>query len=343
MGIERILEANTKTVDSALREFLPERINHKWLSGVFGAGSWDVRAVNASLSNPVWDLLGRGGKRWRPLLMFLSCSAVGGNPDGIRKFAVIPELIHTGSLIADDIEDSSLTRRGQPAIHVRYGTDVAVNLGSMLYFLPLTVLRSLNAAQKLKIHELISQELLKLHLGQGTDIHWHSHLKRITEQQYFAMCANKTGTLARLSAKMGAILGGGSEQQAAALGSFAESIGIAFQIQDDILNLQSSLGKDYGEDITEAKISFPLLRTLSLANPQDRRMLIGILKKHTKEKDEINAAIEIIRKHKALDYSEAVAAKIVERSWSRLEPLLPDTAAKKTLSELGRFMVARKH
>ncbi|MAG16161.1 hypothetical protein CMO88_03805 [Candidatus Woesearchaeota archaeon] len=330
MDVMKILKENSKEVNSELRKFLPK--HH------------DIKAINEVLTKPTWDLLNRGGKQWRPLLMFLSCSSVGGNPKSIAKFSVIPELIHNGTLIADDVEDNSITRRNKATIHRKYGVDVAVNLSSMLYYLPLSIIKNskLDNEIKIKIYELVNEELLKMHFGQGTDIYWHKTLCQVSENQYFAMCANKAGTLARLSAKLGAILGNGTDKQVFALGKFAEAIGVAFQIQDDVLNLRGGLGKAIGEDITESKMSLPVIRTLSIANSNDKKELIEILKKHTSNKNEISYAIGVINKYRSLEYSRDVADKIIKKSWSELEPELFSSEAKNKLNQLAKFMVERE-
>ncbi len=346
MKLGELLKKNREEVNCEIKNFLPGRISEKWLEKNVGAASYDVKAINEFLTKPVWDFLDRGGKRWRPLLMFLACGAVGGNPKTISKFAAVPELIHNGTLIADDIEDSSATRRGKQTIHLAYGTDIAVNLGSLLYYLPLQIVKQSDASEgtKISIYEMINDEMLRIHFGQGTDIWWHkSKNSKVTEKQYFSMCANKTGTLARLSAKLGAILGNGTEKQSNALGKFAESIGVAFQIQDDILNLEGGLGKDFGEDITEGKMSLPVIRTLSVAGSKDRKMLRLILEKHTSNRGEIRTAISIISRNKSIEYSKDVAGRIVVASWKSLEPLLEDSEYKTRLHQLAGFMTERKH
>ena len=343
MDLPEILEKNRRIVDAELKKFLPRKVNEKWLREKFGLEGCDVDAINQVLAKPAWDILDRGGKKLRSMLMFLSCGAAGGNPRKIRKFSVIPELIHNGSLIADDLEDGSLKRRGLPALHLIYGPDVAINVSSTLYYLPLLAIKNstLNGETRLRLYEMLNSEILKLHVGQGTDIFWHKITKPVTERQYFAMCANKTGTLLRISARIGAVLGGAKPLQARALGKFAESIGVAFQIRDDVLNLTGKLGKEIGEDITEGKMSLPVIRTLSAAGSRDKKILLAILRKHTSDKRLIEKAVEIIRKSGSLEHSGRVADAIVRKSWDGLQPLLADSDAKEKLYRLGRFAAER--
>ena len=344
MDIERLLKQNGVRTDREIRKFLPRKITREWLRKNLGTDSYDARAASRFLAKPAWDMLSRGGKRWRPLLMLLSCGAVGGRPEKIERYAVIPELIHNGTLIADDIEDGSETRRGRPSIHLAHGLDVAVNLSGALYYLPMLIMKDskLDKSTKLKIHEMVSHEMLKLHFGQGTDIVWHGENPAITENQYFSMCANKTGALARLAAKMGAALGGGSDRQIRGLGRFAERIGVAFQIQDDVLNLSGSIGKVRGEDITEGKMSLPVIRTLEAAGKKDAGELRKILRSHSSDKKDVLRATRIIRRCGGIEYSKEVSEKIVEKAWREVSPLIAKSRHGEMLRELAAFTVARK-
>jgi len=344
MEIEKILENNRKAVNTELKKFLSIKVSEEWLIKNIGTKLYDEKAVNEFFTNPAREFVERGGKRWRPLLVLLCCGVVGGNPGSIKKFAIIPELIHNGSLIADDIEDMAQTRRNKPALHIKYGLDIAVNLSSLLYYLPLLIVKQSKMSESLKskIYEMFNLEMLKLHIGQGTDIYWHKlNVLNVTEGQYFAMCANKTGTIARLAAQLGALLANGTKTQVQALGKFAEAIGIAFQIQDDVLNISGNLGKDFGEDITEGKMSLPVIRTLAIAKNKDRNILVNILKEHTTKRDTINKAVAIINHYHALEYSKDVGMKIVAKSWKELSPLFAQSEAKNTLIELAKYLTRR--
>src|SRR3990167_4797991 len=119
--------SDAKKIDRAIERFFPKRAGKEWLRKNLGInGECDIFALNKSFNAPVWDFLGRGGKRWRPVLMLLCCEAVGGNPKAILPFTAIPEVLHNATLIIDDIEDSSELRRGKPALHRIFGVDVAI-------------------------------------------------------------------------------------------------------------------------------------------------------------------------------------------------------------------------
>jgi geranylgeranyl pyrophosphate synthase len=345
--LKELLKENAREVDLELEKFLPKNFDDEWLDFVLGKSSfgYDDLTCTRAISEPIWDLISRGGKRWRPLLMKLAYESVGGKED-IKKFLVIPELIHNGTLMIDDIEDSSDIRRGKPCIHKLFGEDIAINAGNAMYYLPLLIImkdESLENEVKLKIYEVVNEEMIKLSFGQGMDIYWHKGKKEeITENQYLQMCAYKTGTLARMSAKLGAILGNG-EEQVNILGKFAESIGVAFQIQDDILNITNKdWGKDFGEDITEGKRSLMVIYVLNKASEEDKRDLIGILGMKTKNKVLIEEAVRIIKKYDSIDYAKNIAKELVENSWKELDLVLEESETKIKLKMFANYLIERE-
>ncbi len=377
-------------IEKTLRDFLPEHITAGWVEKAIGKTTWkqDVKALTKAISEPVWDFLHRGGKRFRPIVMLICCEAVGGNPEKILPFTVIPELIHNGSLIVDDIEDNSDLRRGKPVLHMIFGVDIAVNAGNTLYFLPYIIIRdsALPAETKKRAYEIISTELLKCHFGQAIDIWWHSnngsatpqfrnernalstsgryasaaadaeseearfaplsnpHNAIPTEDEYLQMCANKSGSLACMTGKLGALLGGGSEKQVEALGNFGQAAGVVFQIRDDILNIvvNSRIGKEFGDDIKEGKRTLLVIHTLNSAGKDERERLLAILNMHTKDEKLLEEAISIIKKFDSIAYAGNVARQITENAWHEVDAVLPESAAKKQLRELADLMLSRK-
>ena len=353
--IEEYLEKKKKEIDQIIEKHFPRKIDEKWLKLVFGKPrySFSKKAGQEVLTKPVWELLERGGKRWRPALFLLILEALGKNPKKFLDFAIIPELIHNGSLIIDDVEDQGELRRGKPCLHRMFGVDVAINAGNFLYFFPFHLLfqkkRKLKKETLLKFYETSLQEMINIHLGQGTDIFWHrGKAKRIEEKEYLQMCAFKTGCLARMAAKLAVVLANGDEKLAEKIGYFAESLGIAFQIQDDILDLtltgkeREKFGKSFGNDIKEGKRTLMVVYTLKKANKRDKKRLLEILDKHTDDETEKKEAIEIIKKYGGIDYAKKVAKNLVKESWQGVEKLLPESRAKERLRELFLYLIERK-
>ncbi|MEW6294953.1 MAG: polyprenyl synthetase family protein [Candidatus Diapherotrites archaeon] len=352
-SIEEYLKENTGKINKEIERFFPRKITGKWIKMAAGkpSFSYDTETLTRALSEPIWDFLDRGGKRWRPSLMLMVYEALSGkSAEKIMPFVLLPEFAHNGSIMVDDIEDDSELRRGKPCTHKIFGIDIAINAGNTLYFLPLILLyknlMKLSYEKRTKIYDLYAIELLKLSFGQATDIYWHQGKKEgISEGQYLQMCAFKTGTLARLSAKLGAILADAGKEQTEKIGRFGESIGVVFQIQDDVLNLtgeEFQKGKGIGEDIHEGKRTLMVLYTLSKANEKERKRLVEILNSHPSDKKTIIEAIELMEKYKAIDYARKKAEELVQKSWAEIKGILPEGKAKERLREFAEFAIKRK-
>ena len=233
-------------INSALEKVLPRKFTKESLLKIIGKVKYelDIEAINKAVNEPLWDLFDRGGKRWRPILFLTVIDLLTKNPDDFMDLAVVFEIIHNGTLVVDDFEDSSLKRRGGETLHLKYGSDIAINAGNLIYFLPLKILdqykERLSQEVILKIYQVYLSEIVNLGLGQSMDIAWHRGLVdgfSVTEGEYLQMCAFKTGGLARMACKIAAIVGGADEKLVLALGQLGESLGVVFQIQDDILNI----------------------------------------------------------------------------------------------------------
>ncbi len=352
MNFKDYLKKNSELINKELEKFFPKKLEKKWLEKALGKAEFklDEKTISKSLAEPIWDFLERGGKRWRPSLMLLSYEALSGkNSKKILPLTVLPELLHNGSIMIDDIEDSSELRRGKKCTHLIFGEDIAINAGNAMYFLPFILLYTnelkLKDKTAKKIYDLCSIEMMKLSTGQGMDILWHrENQDYLTEEHYLQMCAYKTGALARLSAKLGAVLAEAKEKETEKIGKYAESIGIAFQIQDDILNLvgeKFSKGKGIGEDIHEGKKTLILLNTLKKASEEDKKRLKEIIASHPEEQEIINEAIGIMEKYNSIEYAKEKAKNLVRKSWKELEPFLKKGKAKELLKEFGNYLIER--
>lgn len=353
--IERFLEERACQIDAHIEKYIPRRFaeNSILFKIIPPRYRLDFEALNKAVNEPLWEFLDRGGKRWRPALFLLIYEALGGSPAEALDFVIIPEVIHNGTLIADDIEDSSEMRRGKSCTYKIFGVDVAINLSQAMYFLPMIVLSErsdkIPHERARRIYEIYVQEMINLSLGQAIDIAWHKGLIRaedLTEEHYLQMCAYKTGTLARMAAKIAAVLAGANDNVVEEIGKFAESLGIAFQIQDDILDIAGEefvKGKGgVGMDITEGKLTLMVIYTLQKACQEEREELLRILGMHTKDDNLKRRAIEIMRKYGAIEHAREIASKLVEESWNIIDPLLPESEAKEKIKMLAEYLIQRK-
>ena len=355
MNIEKFLEEKATLIDKAVEKYIPRKFSEK--DTLFKISppnyAYNLETLNKAIAEPIWEFLDRGGKRWRPSLFLLILEALGKNPDDYVDFAIIPEIIHNGTLMIDDIEDASVYRRGKPCTYKIYGLDIAINAGNAMYYLPLIPLiensDKLSLEKLRKIYETYVQEMISISLGQAMDIAWNKDMikaDKIDEKDYLQMCAYKTGTLARMAAKIAAILADTDERLIKKLGHFAESIGVAFQIQDDILDLKGEGFAEKkggrGKDITEGKRSLVVIHTLKVADSKDKKRLVTILNMHTSNQKLMYETIKIMEKYESIDYARQYAKNMVKKSWNEIEKLLPASKAKERLNAFAKFLIERE-
>ena len=349
--IMNFLEEKKPLIDSVIKKYLPEKLNKNQLEWIFGTAEYryDENALNKSLADPIWNLINRGGKRWRPALFLLITEALEGDIEKVKDFLILPELAHEGSLIIDDIQDLAEQRRGKPCTHKLFGTDIAINAGNFLYFLPTLVFmknKEIDKETLLKAWEVFSQEMINIHAGQATDIYWHKgKTDNITEEQYLQMCANKTGCLSRMAGRLAVVLSRGSPEQEKKIGKVCEKIGIAFQLHDDVLSASGKKfaeKKGYGDDITEGKRSLIVIHALNNASQEDKRRLLEILSLHTRDKTLINEAIDIINKYNSIQYAKEYASNLVAKAWEGAEHILKESPAKQKLKKFADFLIERE-
>lgn len=343
-------------IEDVLKNNLPELISAEWKKDIFGSLPVCVKDEHIkNLIDPCRHLLLLGGKRWRPLLLVLASGlkSTDGTPQEIAfQLTPLVELVHTASLIHDDIEDNADMRRGEPAAHINYGLDTAINAGSWLYFAAFSCIdkacdtnaRSKAASDetttilKLRLHNLLETELRRLHLGQAMDIAWHKDNNSLpTDEEYMAMVRMKTGTLASLAAKSGMLAAGGTIEEAEILGKIAADIGVAFQIHDDIINLTTgNKGKKRGDDIVEGKKSMPILLHLK-ENPNDFDQIMAYFQQAANEGIDslsIEKCITLINKGNALQKATEISDKLKSNAMDSILSTWKNSAAASSICNL---------
>ena len=239
-------------------------------------------SIRTHLIEPCDDMIRRGGKRIRPLLLLLCTKLLGGNEEEAFKASPIIEAIHTASLIHDDIEDSSPKRRGEPSTYIKYSLDVALNAGSSLYFFALNLICRHEKKIQCSLYNLCVNALCRLHVGQAMDIKHHSnyHLD-FDRKMYEHLVSLKTGSLFSLSAELALIF---SNEKELALPKIFNEVGVVFQMLDDLKNIEKAgvKGKFRGDDIVEGKLSFPIILYLE-EYPKDKEKIISLFNKAKEE------------------------------------------------------------
>lgn len=276
-----------------------------------------IDSMNAGTLTPGWDMLSRGGKKWRPVfglilskLMNVKIGDIERNKN-LYKMLYLTELIHNASLIIDDVEDKSEQRRNQPCVNIKYGEDIAINAGiSMLYFPIHYINNNINDINlKASLLSIYIEEMSAIHIGQGWDIEMKVKNRIPNVSNYEDVVIFKTGVCPRLIVKLITTIQDVKDeiiyQQ---LIDIADHISVAFQIKDDLLNIEDSnlaKGKGFlGEDIYEGKLTLMVLHSLNNKANSDKLKEILMLK--SKDKNTINEAIEILRGNGSIKYAENI-------------------------------------
>jgi len=292
----------------------------------------------------VWDLLDRGGKRFRPALTFLACECVGGKKEDALGAAAAIELLHNMTLVHDDIEDQSELRRGKPCIHKIYGVPSAINAGDAMLIKVFEIANSSNipAESCQRLVARIAERAYEITWGQAFEFSMRER-KNFTEENVIRLLRYKTGALTGLSTEGGAIAGGGSKEQLEILGEFGETVGIAFQIVDDLLNITGDVkeyGKEIGGDIREGKKTILAAHLLKAATSEDKKTFGRLLGKKNVKRNEIRKVIALYEKYDSTGYAKTRAEAFLENAMKVLSKL-PLSEARNNLSSIADFLVSR--
>lgn len=317
---------------------------------IFGLISAEMAAVEdefrrqAASNIEVIDYLGQylrssGGKRLRPALLVLSNYAVGGNADeGVIRLATVMEMLHTATLVHDDIIDNADLRRGRASINSRFGDQTAVLMGDWLYMSAFETSLKQRSLQILDIltrltRKMTEGELMQLTLIGNADI---------SEDQYFDILRRKTAYLFSACCEIGALLAGGKDEEQAALRDYGMNLGIAFQLADDLLDFtaeEKMLGKASGADLLEGKVTLPLI-IAARSDESVRSSIRGIIKARSHSNGSEAELLESIRSNGSLEETRSIAASYAELARKNLE-VLPKTAYISALNEIPAFAVGR--
>lgn len=316
----------------------------------------DPDRLARSLVQPIREIADRGGKGWRSYAALACIDVVGGDSRKFLHWLVMPEIVHVGSLIVDDVEDASSVRRGGPACHVLHGVPRAINAGTAAYFLaePPIDQDDLPADQKLRIYRLYFDALRAGHAGQALDLDDVSELADHAaftgdtselERHVMAVHRLKTAVPAGMFARAGALLGGGSDAEIEALGAFFEAVGLAFQIMDDVLNVRGFERnlKERGEDIAQGKVTLPIVKAFGCLTADQRSWLWRTLAACPSDPNTIEDVIRLLEVSGALDACTTLARERVEQAWATLDPLLPESQSKLMFRAFSWYVLERHY
>ena len=285
-------------------------------------------------------IIRRKGKQMRPMFVFLVAKMVsdGNFSEKTYRGAALIELIHTGSLVHDDVVDDSNQRRGFFSINALWKNKIAVLVGDYLFSKSLLLSVDHDDFDLLKLvsialKEITEGELLQIEKARRLDI---------TEEVYFEIIRQKTATLIAACCGIGAASVNASEEEIQQMRKFGELIGIAFQIKDDLFDYtEDKIGKPTGIDIKERKMTLPLIYALNNASSKEKKWLINSVKNHNKDKKRVKDVIAFVKQQGGIEYT---TSKMHEYQSKALEILhaYPDSEYKNSLIEMVNYVIDRK-
>lgn len=281
----------------------------------------------------------RKGKQIRPMFVFFSAGLCGGITDSSYRAATLIELLHTATLVHDDVVDDSNERRGFFSINALWKNKIAVLVGDFLLSRGLRVAMDNDDYELLKIvsnsvKEMSEGELLQIEKARNLDIE---------ESIYFEIIRKKTASLIASCCACGASSAGADKTIVEKMYKFGETVGIAFQLKDDLFDYEKSMktGKPHGIDIKEQKMTLPLIYMLCTMKYIDRRRIINIVKNHSDNPEKVAEVIKLVNESGGIPYTRQ---KMLEYQQLAIDLLLefPENTARESLEKLVQFIVERK-
>lgn len=292
------------------------------------------------LNRITYYIVRRKGKQMRPMFVFLVAKMVsnGGFDERTYRGASVVELIHTATLVHDDVVDDSNRRRGFFSINALWKNKIAVLVGD--YLLSKGLLLSIDNEDfdllkliSIAVREMSEGELLQIEKARKLDI---------TEEVYFEIIRQKTATLIAACCGIGAASVGANNETVQQMRKFGEYIGIAFQIKDDLFDYtEDKIGKPTGIDIKEQKMTLPLIYTLNTCSPKEKSWLINSVKKHNKNKKRVKEVIAFVKDNGGLEYTTAKMHDYKNKALAILNNY-PDSDYKDSLLQMIDYVVERK-
>ncbi|RMH74198.1 MAG: polyprenyl synthetase family protein [Gemmatimonadetes bacterium] len=244
------------------------------------------------------------GKRLRPIMLLLTARLFPHlKPERITA-AVAVEMVHTATLIHDDCIDVADTRRGQPTVFARWGTQTAILTGDYIYA---AVIKMLIEQSLYDVLDTIARAMMIVTSGEVNQIS-HNFDFESTEDSYYQYIYDKTAVLIEATCRIGAMVGGASPEQVAQMAEFGKTLGIAFQIVDDLLDYigdPEQTGKPVGIDLMEGKVTLPLIHALRQAPAAEREAILPILRQHRESPARWDSIIDFVTRHGGLDYARS--------------------------------------
>ncbi len=319
-------------------EYLMNKIQNAFPEGNF-------LDVPIELYDPIEYTLSQGGKRLRPLLVLLSCEMFGGNPDEAMNPAIGVEIFHNFTLLHDDIMDQAPLRRGVQTVYKKWNSNVAILSGDTMFVMAYEYVCRVTPAKLPDVLAIFNDTARKVCEGQQYDMNFETQVK-VNLDDYYMMLRLKTAALIACCVKVGAIMAGADPQDAENIYKFGENLGMAFQLQDDLLDTfgdTSKFGKEIGRDIVSNKKTFLYLKAFALANENTRDELTNLFQGQQINPNRKVQRIQEIYQSLGIDtITQEIIEGYLKRAIFYLEQVAVDEGRKAGLRKLANEMIHRE-
>lgn len=301
-------------------------------------------AEPSQLYQPIAYTMALGGKRLRPVLTLMACEAMGGEADAALNAAVGLELFHNFTLLHDDVMDKAAVRRGQPTVHRRWNENVAILSGDAMLTLAMQYVARVDAAVLQPVLEVFNTTAMEIYEGQQWDMDYELRAE-VTEADYIEMIRLKTSVLLGCACKVGAIIAGADEANANALYEVGQNLGLAFQLQDDVLDVwgdEATFGKEIGGDIMNNKKTYLLINALNRAQGDDLGELRRwITDEYAMRQEKVPAVRAIYERLGLRQLAQEAIAAYTQKALDGLAQVDMDDDARKEFAEFINRLVNR--
>jgi octaprenyl-diphosphate synthase len=299
-----------------------------------------VSDASSDVSSIVRYLHDGGGKRVRPTLVLLASNLVTGrSPAAAIRLAAVMEMLHTATLVHDDIIDEARVRRGRASANAKWGNDVTVLVGDWLYMTAFDMSLRERSFEILDVlirmtRLMVEGEIIQLSLVGNS---------RITEAQHLDIVRRKTAYMFSACAEVGGIVANASREQQTALAHYGLSVGIAFQLIDDLLDFistEAKLGKPVANDLREGKLTLPLIYLMEIGVPEHRRLVETVMSERGFETVKRDEVLRLIHEHGTLDRARREARRYADQAIEALS-IFPPSQFRQALLSVPRFIIER--
>ncbi len=302
-------------------------------------------AESPKLIDPVRYVLSKGGKRLRPVMALMSCNLFTDTIDDAILPAAGLEVFHNFTLVHDDIMDQAPVRRGLPTVHQKWNANQAILSGDVMAFIANECILQAPSLSLLKVFRVYNKAAVEVCAGQQLDMDFEK-AAILREEEYIRMIELKTAVLLAASVKIGAIIGGSDDKDSDLLYEFGKNLGLAFQIQDDLLDVWGDVkifGKKSGGDIVANKKTYPLVKAMEAAKGNQLKQLQKLFSSGDADPDvKIREVISIYDQLNIKDTTEILAYDYINKAFGFLQKVNVDEARKKEITDLAISLIGRK-